>query len=111
MTYISVVTGRETWRDYVTTREQIRSFDSAIKAAGTRVELAVSNMQLALQGGLGAVGDSVTLASEQLAHRMDLGFEQLAGGLDQLNADFNLLLGDVIWKLELQNAALDSVVQ
>src|SRR5581483_6216780 len=36
--------------------------------------------------------------------------ERLAGGIARLNSDFNLLLGDVIWKCEMQQEALGNIL-
>jgi tetratricopeptide (TPR) repeat protein len=42
---------------------------------------------------------------------LELGMDVLAGGIDRLNADFNLFMGDIIWKLEMQHETLSTVLQ
>lgn len=40
-----------------------------------------------------------------------LDVERLAGGLDRLNADFNLAMGDLVWKLEMRQETLNSILE
>src|SRR5205085_5844499 len=42
---------------------------------------------------------------------MEFDLATLAGGVAQLNADFTPLLGDIVWKLEMQHANLLDVLQ
>ncbi|MBX3278010.1 MAG: WD40 repeat domain-containing protein [Acidobacteria bacterium] len=40
----------------------------------------------------------------------DLPPEQMAGGIERLNADFHLLLGDLVWKCELASETLNELL-
>jgi WD40 repeat protein len=42
---------------------------------------------------------------------LELGMDKLAGGIDRLNADFNLFMGDIIWKLEMRHERLCTVLE
>jgi tetratricopeptide (TPR) repeat protein len=112
MALIDVFAGLQTWSDYISSREQIKGFEKALAKTGSammRVE--VSRRDLALESGLGALGADIAYGMGQLANTIEFGFDRLADGIDKLNADFNLLMGDVIWKLETQNKTLISMLE
>lgn len=144
MAWFDVVTGYQTWSDYVSSHDQIRGFDQSLnqqskdirqelRQQGKKLQEAVSKgafqlglkqkeYQVALESGLGALGNNLNSGFEvlnanvshgfgELASTVEFGFERLAEGIDKLNADFNLLMGDVIWKLEMQQQSLNHILQ
>ncbi|MFN2453372.1 MAG: hypothetical protein ABR577_04050 [Pyrinomonadaceae bacterium] len=129
MGYWDVVTGYQTWSDYISSQEQVKGFDNAIQKQSKGLEKVVKvgianqrDYQTALESGLGALSGEVVsglnvLSSDisrgfgALSNSIDFGFDRLANGIDQLNADFNLMMGDVIWKLEVQSDTLASILR
>src|SRR5262245_32378322 len=118
----SVYLGRRTWEDYIVPKVSIASFEKAVECEGAasyppdaahtmRVALSPSDYQIALESGLGALAEGLTCAPTDSVHVIEFAFEKLGAGIDQLNADFNLLLGDVIWKLELYQETLSNILQ
>lgn len=118
MAYWDVVTGRQTWSDYVTAQDQSRAFGNAIQVqtkaltkSNAQIALTQRDYQIALQSGLGALDESMSRDLGSLTSTIELGFDRLQNGIDGLNADFNLMMGDVIWKLEVQNEILASILR
>ncbi len=70
--------------------------------------LEAADRRLAIESGLGAVR-AVKRYGESAA-RIELSVEKLAGGLAELKADFNLLLGDIVWQCEMQRETLVSLL-
>lgn len=118
----AVYLGNQSWTDYIGARDylstvektierQTGGFAEAIPAPGTmQVSLSESDYQLAIESGLGALGAIKSDLSNESHYKIEFGYKHLAGGLDQLNADFNFLLGDVIWKLEMHGEALSNLL-
>jgi ElaB/YqjD/DUF883 family membrane-anchored ribosome-binding protein len=118
MGYFEVITGRQTWSDYVSSKEQVKGFGKALQTQTKGLEKVVKvglanqkEYQTALKSGLGAIQSDISDGMSGLSNSMQFGFDRLSGGLDRLNADFNLSMGDVIWKLEVQNDKLASIVE
>ena len=114
-----VYLGDQSWEQYIGSCGLLAQFEKAISArsphdeplAGSvHVGLSNGDYQLALELGLGALGAAPSFDAAQLACSIEFGFDKLAGGLDELNADFNFLLGDVIWKLELHQETLSNIL-
>ena len=118
----AVYLGHQSWSDYIGDRDCLNAFGNAIEQQAARFEdpLAVrgsmrvvlrqSDYQTAVESGLGALGGSSSECADESLCNIEFGFQQLAGGLDQLNADFNFLLGDVIWKLEMHEETLSNLL-
>src|SRR5262245_11408118 len=120
MDLLDVLEGRYPWSEYVKNQGRLGSLEKAL-FAGSDAErehradeqgavsllLAERDYAMALQSGLGALGDEIISQSSDGLFNVDLRLEQLAGGIDRLNADFNMLLGDLIWKLEMRQETLD----
>jgi WD40 repeat protein len=66
---------------------------------------------VAVESGLGALNPERLRRVNENAVRLALGIEKLAGGLESLKADFNLLLGDVVWRLEMQQESLTNILE
>jgi WD40 repeat protein len=118
----AVYLGQQSWTDYVSDREGIGAFGKAIELHAPRsgepladlgtmtLALSHSDYQIALESGLGALGSGTGNHPEESRYNISLGYKKLAGGLDQLNADFNLLLGDLIWKMEMHEETLSNLL-
>ncbi|HSE37258.1 MAG TPA: tetratricopeptide repeat protein, partial [Blastocatellia bacterium] len=118
----AVYLGHQSWSDYIGDRDCLNAFGNAIEQQAARFEdplavrgsmrvvLRLSDYQTAVESGLGALGGSSSECADESLCNIEFGFQQLAGGLDQLNADFNFLLGDVIWKLEMHEETLSNLL-
>lgn len=116
----AVYLGNQAWEDYISDRNSIVGFEKAVEQRAARLEdsipkpgvmqvsLSQGDYQIALESGLGALGAGMSYGSSD--YSIEFGFEQFAGGIDRLNADFNLLLGDVIWKIEMHEEALSNIL-
>ncbi|MEK6302263.1 MAG: hypothetical protein AABO41_16255 [Acidobacteriota bacterium] len=114
-----VYLGDQSWEQYIASCGLLAQFEKAINArlphaeplAGSvHVGLSKGDYQLALEMGLGGLGAAASFDAAHLACSIEFGFDRLAGGLDELNADFNFLLGDVVWKLELHQETLSNIL-
>ncbi|MGA9773900.1 MAG: hypothetical protein WBV94_33020 [Blastocatellia bacterium] len=115
--------GHQTWPDYLSNRELVHSFerslggqtatleDSFALSGMMQVDLSKSDYQMALESGLGALGSMLDYSGARSQYQIEVGFAKLAGGIDQLNADFHMLLGDIIWKIELHQDTLSNILQ
>ncbi|HSQ20489.1 MAG TPA: hypothetical protein VLR92_08950, partial [Blastocatellia bacterium] len=118
----AVYLGHQSWTDYISNRDCLGAFEKAIEqhsarfedslSAGSTIQIALrqSDYQIAVESGLGALGASSGDAANDSLCNIEIVFQKLAGGLDQLNADFNFLLGDMIWKLEMCEGALSNLL-
>src|SRR5258705_7799936 len=116
----AVYLGNQSWTDYISDRDCLSAFGKAIEQEAARLEgslavrgamrvaLCQSDYEIAVESGLGALG--VGAGADDSPCSIEFGYERLAGGLDQLNADFNFLLGDVIWKLEMHEETLSNLL-
>ncbi len=118
-----VYDGRQSWADYLGSHAQFDNFSQALvrrdKIPGSvgqqggpssvKVRLSPNDYQLALESGLGAVGYDVGQANTG-EYSLELGIEKLVGGLGQLNADFNFLMGDLVWKFEMSQETLNNIL-
>jgi tetratricopeptide (TPR) repeat protein len=104
MELIDVYCGRHTWVEYLRR-------GAAWKVTGGALKVGVSDADYhrAIEAGLGALGDAL---HDPPATGRALEFEaaQLAGGIDHLSADFNLLLGDLVWQCELGHEMLHEIL-
>lgn len=67
--------------------------------------------QLAMDAGLGALNRMTRHRTEPSSAKIELALEKLTGGLAELKADFHPLLGDLLWKYEMQRESLDNLLQ
>jgi tetratricopeptide (TPR) repeat protein/putative NADH-flavin reductase len=70
-----------------------------------------AEQRLAREAGLGALSLRLGLAAGAMTAKIELAVETLAGGLAALKADFNLLLGDLVWKCEMHRQSLTELLQ
>src|SRR5262245_66449467 len=118
----AVYLGHHSWSDYVSAPARLCAVQKAIELQaaslqhssadhGTvKVALRKSDYHIALESGIGALGPNEGDDAFEPCYSIELGFQRLAGGIDQLNADFNFLLGDVIWKLEMHGEGLSNLL-
>jgi tetratricopeptide (TPR) repeat protein len=86
MGLLDIYQGHQTWKDFI------------------------GGHEVAVNSGPGALNsESLRRANENVV-RLALGIEKLAGGLESLKADFNLLLGDIVWRSEMRQESLTSVL-
>src|SRR5262245_51965478 len=126
MGVLDIYYGRQTWSDYVAGQPGIGVFAEAlqhpigsptgsgehgIRSGSVRVGLNPRDYQVAVESGLGAVGAGFGYRPEGSRDLLKLGFDKLAAGIDGLGADFNLLMGDLIWMLEMQQGTLHNILQ
>jgi tetratricopeptide (TPR) repeat protein len=108
MGLLDVYDGRETWAEYLRGHEP--PAPSEIVGA-VKVGLSPRDYELALESGLGALAAVAGGGQEESECSVELNVERLAGGIERLNADFNLLLGDLIWKCEMREEALNHLLE
>jgi tetratricopeptide (TPR) repeat protein len=103
-----VYDGRQSWAEFISSRAQSEGSTESGPTGGNivKVNLSSKDYRLALDSGLGAVND---LSGTEIG--LELGTEKLSGGIAKLNADFNFLLGDLIWKYEMCEETLNSILQ
>ena len=125
MDFLDVYYGRCEWVDYVLQklpptfvesglhRNSCEGGDqaSAGEAGLLTLSLSADDYAVARHSGLGALGQRIGSSQALSGHRIQISLAKLAAGLDCLNADFNLLLGDLVWSLEMQDETLKTVLQ
>jgi WD40 repeat protein len=117
--------GRQSWADYLSSQPQFDGLTEVLQRRGNKrgaierqsdsgfvkLKLSSRNYQLALESGLGAVNDDIIQSAPDSEYNLELSFEKLTGGIGQLGADFNLLMGDLIWKFEMCQETLNNILQ
>jgi tetratricopeptide (TPR) repeat protein len=122
MGLLDVYRGHQTWADFIggqalyNALEELsprRTRDASIddKSETLSVGLTAKDHRVAVESGLGALNPERLRRPSGNALRLALGIEKLAGGLESLKADFNLLLGDIVWRLEMQQESLTSILE
>ncbi len=125
MSLFDIYYGQQTWADYLQSLMQLSPVDEAPQrstalqffapteqpAESMKVPLSPHDYPIALESGLGALALQSDGDADGPTLDLELRLDKLAGGMDQLNADFNLLLGDLIWKLEMREKTLDHVLR
>src|SRR5262245_49130242 len=111
-----VYDGRQSWAEFLGSQAKFANFSQALERRGNpgsvKVRLSPADYHLALESGLGAIsGDIGRSNSGGPIVNLELGIEKLIGGIGQLNADFNLLLGDLVWKFEMSQETLNNILQ
>jgi tetratricopeptide (TPR) repeat protein len=124
MDLLDIIEGRFPWSEYVRNQGRLDCLEKTLFAGNSAerdrradeqqavsLPLAEQDYAMAVQSGLGALGAEMTSKAADRLFNVDLRLEQLAGGVDRLNADFHMLLGDVIWRVEMRQETLDSILQ
>jgi WD40 repeat protein len=116
-----VYDGRQTWADFIGHQAEFDSLAEALQRRVSKhrsegsetitVRLSTKDYLLAVDSGLGAVTDVVREEIPELKYGFKIEIDKLVGGIAQLNADFNLVLGDLIWKFEMSQETLNNILQ
>src|SRR3954451_21729041 len=81
-----VYLGHQTWQDYISSRQLIRSFDRALEAQAAnleesfamsgamQVDLSQSDYQAAIESGLGGLGSRLAFAGAESQYKIEFGF-------------------------------------
>jgi tetratricopeptide (TPR) repeat protein len=110
MGLLDVYQGFQTWKDFIGGQESFTA-STDDKSGTLNVELSARDHKLAVNSGLGALNPKRLRRASEKGARLELGIEKLAGGLESLKADFNLLLGDLVWRSEMGHESLASVLE
>lgn len=115
MGFGKVLLGMQEWSDYSTGKDIVKGFDHVIQKRSADMTLQIrtnqQEQQLALKSGLGALGENISHGMSLLSNSIEVELNKFRDGIDKLNADFNLLMGDVIWKLQIQQETFNSILQ
>jgi WD40 repeat protein len=110
MGLLDVYQGHQTWKEFIGGQES--SVDSTDDKSGTRIaRFTAGDQHLASRDGLGSLNPERLRRASESAMKMALGIEKLAGGLESLKADFNLIMGDLVWRSEMRQESLKSVLE
>src|ERR1039457_5197016 len=109
MSLYDYFTGQQTWSNYVSNRDLGQRFDKALVKSENRlaIRLNQSDSDRAVAQGLGSLEDRLASGMGDLSYDL----RDVSGGIDNLRADFHILLGDVVWKLEMQTTVLNDILR
>ena len=112
MSLYDYFTGQQSWTNYVSNRDLANRFERAIttsQSAQTRaLTVQLGSQERALREGLGS------LQHETMGNALDdvqYEVQRVGDGIDRLGADFHILMVEVIWKLDLQQSTLASILE
>src|SRR5262245_32504805 len=113
---MDVYQGRMAWADYLSQLPYLTDPDCLVsepREAEPALQLMLSEgeYRATLAAGLGVLGERAHHEGTDAARTLEFDLATLAGGVAQLNADFTPLLGDVVWKLEMQQTVLLDLLQ
>src|SRR5262245_60453347 len=121
MGLLDVYQGRQSWTDFVSGQmaftalegvlPRLSAADSADQSKELDIGLSAAERQVALDSGLGALSPERLARARDHSVRLGVGLEKLAGGLERLKADFNLLLADIAWRLEMQQETSANILE
>ena len=110
MSLYDYFTGQQSWTNYVSNRDLANRFERAIttsQSAQTRaLTVQVGSQERALREGLGSLQYEMGSALDDVKYEV----QRVGEGIDRLGADFHILMGEVIWKLDIQQATLTSIL-
>lgn len=116
MSLLDVYQGRVSWAEYLSQQKALTD-PGGLPSEPQRAEgslkfsLSKQDHRAVLTGGVGALRSPARNEMREALHTLELNLATLAGGVAQLKADFTPLLGDIVWKLEMQQASLLDVLQ
>jgi tetratricopeptide (TPR) repeat protein len=101
--------GQQSWKDYVNNRDLATRFEKSLTKTGDRLALKVSRSErdTAVMEGLGSLENRLASGVDDLRYEL----QGVSSGIDNLRADFHILMGDVVWKLEVQTSFLDKILR
>jgi tetratricopeptide (TPR) repeat protein len=109
MSLYDYFTGQQSWRDYVSNRDLGQRFEKALVKSENRLAIRLNqkDSDRALAEGLGSLEDRLVSGIGDLSYDL----HDVSSGIDQLRADFHVLMGDVVWKLEMQTTVLNDILR
>jgi large subunit ribosomal protein L7/L12 len=109
MSLLDYYTGQQTWANYVSNRDLGERFESSLTKTGDRlaIQLNRDEQDTAIREGLGSLENSLTSGFDDLRYEL----QDVSAGIDRLNADFHILMGDVVWRLERQTETLKAILR
>jgi large subunit ribosomal protein L7/L12 len=109
MSLLDYYTGQHTWANYVSNRDLGERFESSLTKTGDRlaIQLNRDEQDRAVREGLGSLENSLTSGIGDLRYEL----QDVSSGIDRLNADFHILMGDVVWRLERQTETLKEILR
>lgn len=111
MSLREVYEGKLAWAEYLRQQTRLGGLLSPPQESSLKLVLSESDYRLAQEAGLGALPHREVSSAEKALRSLEFEVATLANGMAQLNADFTPLLGDAIWKLEMQHAVMMDVFQ
>lgn len=111
MSLREVYEGKLAWADYLRQQSRMRGWLAAASNNSAQLTVSEAEYDLAREAGLGALAQRGELPAAKTLRALEFDLAKLASGMAQLKADFTPLLGDAIWKLELQQAAMLEVIE
>ena len=108
MSLLDIYRGEDTWAEYLKSHETLVP---AVRGETVTLELSGNELELAQEAGFGAIGVRSPDTHDAPVQNLELSAGRIAGGLESLKADFNLLMGDLMWKVELGEETLGRVLQ
>lgn len=100
--------GWQSWSNYVSNRDLANCFEKSLVKTGDRfaVQLLRADRDNAVAEGLGSIENLLATALDDLSYEV----RAVSAGIDELKADFHILMGDVVWRLEIQTATLSKIL-
>ncbi|HXG68865.1 MAG TPA: hypothetical protein VNO70_27450, partial [Blastocatellia bacterium] len=112
MELFRVYSGQQSWEECLGDRALLAFFDKALTAPGpTQIRLGEEAYYTARDAGLGALGSGADWEANGSPYTVEIDFEKLAGGVARLNADFHLMMGDALWKIEMRQEAVGNALR
>src|ERR1035441_8216898 len=109
MSLYDYFTGQQSWRDYVSNRDLGQRFEKALVKSEDRLAIRLNqhDSDRAVVEGLGSLEERFAEGVGELSYDL----RDVSAGIDQLRADFHVLMGDVVWKLEMQTTVLNDILR
>ncbi len=105
MSLRDVYEGRLAWSEYLRQQMHIGALLPQSEETSVKLLLDESDYQTSQEAGLGAIQTQPPIPDKDHLRALELDLATLANGIAQLHADFTPLLGDLTWRVQLQNAA------
>jgi tetratricopeptide (TPR) repeat protein len=109
MALFDLIVGWQSWPNYVSNRDLASLFEKSLVKTGDRLalQLPAADRDAAVAEGLGSIENLLASGLNDLSYEV----RELSAGIDGMRADFHILMGDVVWRLETQTAALSNILR
>lgn len=111
MSLREVYEGKVAWAEYLRQQTRIRGWLTAASDSSAKLAVSEAEYDLAREAGIGALAHRDETSAAKTMRALEFDLAALANGMAQLNADFTPLLGDALWKLEMQQTVMLEVVE